>query len=77
MEPNGLIEFRYGDGRVVTGDYAQYARRPLTKGDQLEYDGRTWSLYDREDRGGMTVHLFSPEASTRAAEGSRARRRGR
>jgi hypothetical protein len=77
MEPKGLIEFRYGDGRVVTGDYAQYALRPLIKGDQLEYDGETWLMYDREDRGGLTVHLFSPGVSMRAAEGSRARRRGR
>ena len=75
MEPKGLIEFRYGDGRVVTGDYAQYALRPLIKGDQLEYDGETWLMYDREDRGGVTVHLFSPDASTTPAEPACTRRR--
>ena len=71
-----MIEFRYADGRVVTGDYAQYARWGLTRGDELEYDGGTWLMYDREDRGGVTVHLFSPVVGTRAQEASRARRRG-
>jgi hypothetical protein len=77
MESRGLIEFRYGDGQVVTGDYAEYASGYLTKGDLLEYDGVTWSMYDREDRGGVTVHLFSPEESDAAPEGLRARKRRR
>ncbi len=77
MESEGLIEFRYPDGEVVTGDYAQYALRPLSKGDQLEYAGKTWLMYDREDRGGVTVHLFSPAATSLAPEGSRARSRRR
>ena len=79
MESEGLIEFRYADGGVVTGDYAQYARRRLCKGDHLEYDGGHWLMYDREDRDGVTVHLFSPAATTgRAApEASRARTRRR
>jgi hypothetical protein len=77
MESRGLIEFRYGDGAVVTGDYARFATGYLTKGDQLEYDGATWLMYDREDRGGVTVHLFSPEASSTAPEGLRARKRRR
>ena len=76
MESQGLIEFRYTEGGVVTGDYARYACWGLTKGDELEYDGRTWLMYDREDRGGVTVHLFSPVVGARAPEGSRARRRG-
>jgi hypothetical protein len=77
MESRGLIEFRYGNGAVVTGDYSQYAGRLLIKGDQLRYDGATWLMYDREDRGGVTVHLFSPEESTTPPEGLRARARRR
>jgi hypothetical protein len=74
----GLIEFRYADGAVVTGEYARFSPRHLIKGDKLEYDGATWLMYDREDRAGVTVHLFSPvESSGRAAEGSRARPRRR
>ena len=76
MESQGLIEFRYADGAVVTGDYATYACRGLTKGDELEYEGVTWLMYDREDRGGVTVHLFSPVEGVKAPEASRARRRG-
>jgi hypothetical protein len=60
VESQGLIEFRYADGAVVTADYAQCATRLLTKGDALEHDGETWLMYDREDRGGVTVRLFRP-----------------
>jgi hypothetical protein len=49
----------------------------LTKGDLLEYDGATWSLSDRVDRGGVTVDLFSPEAISTAPQGLRARKRRR
>ena len=77
MEPQGLIEFRYADGAVVTGDYAQYAPRSLTKGDKLEYDGDSWLMYDREDRGGVTVHLFAPAERLGTPEPSRARTRKR
>jgi hypothetical protein len=77
VESRGLIEFRYADGGVVTGDYALYSPGYLTKGDLLEYDGATWLMYDRVDRGGVTVHLFSPEASGTAREGLRARKRRR
>jgi hypothetical protein len=78
MESEYLIEFRYADGRIVIGDYAQYARQLLTKGDQLEYDGMSWVMYDREDRGGVTIHLFRlAGTSGNAAEASRARSRGR
>jgi hypothetical protein len=76
VESDYLIEFRYADGRVVTGGYAQYARHLLTKGDQLEYDGVSWVMYDREDRGGVTIHLFRL-AGTSGNEASRARSRGR
>jgi len=72
-----LIEFRYPDGEVVTGDYEQYARHVLTKGDELEYDGQTWLMYDREDRAGVTVHLFAPAVGAKAPQTSRARKRGR
>jgi hypothetical protein len=77
MESQALIEFRYADGQVVTDDYARHAPRPLTKGDQLQYDGASWLMYDREDRGGVTVHLFSPAAGAPAVEASRARARRR
>ena len=77
MESRGLIEFRYRDGEVVTGDYARYADRPLSKGDQLEYDGATWLMYDREHRGGVTVHLFAPDQGAPPAEALRARKRRR
>ena len=77
MEIQGLIEFRYADGAVVTGEYSQYAARQTTKGDQIEYDGERWEMYDREDRNGVTVHLFSPVEAGAAVEGSRARQRKR
>jgi hypothetical protein len=73
MESRGLIEFRYDDGSVVTADCAQYTSGPLTRGDQLEQGGLTWVMNDREDRAGVTVHLFSPCLPD--VEGSRARRR--
>jgi hypothetical protein len=78
VDSRGLIEFRYADGRVVTGEYGDYAHRSLTKGDELEYGGETWLMYDREDRDGVTVTLFEPAgAGTRAPETSRARPRRR
>jgi hypothetical protein len=77
MESRGLIEFRYADGEVVTGDYGRYAQQLLTKGDELEYDGQTWLMFDREDRGGVTVHLFAPLVGAKAPRTSRARKRGR
>ena len=77
VESRGLIEFRYADGSVVTGDYEQYATRLLSKGDELEYDGQTWRMYDREDRDGVTVRLFHPTETAAAPESSRARRRSR
>jgi hypothetical protein len=77
MESQGLIEFRYADGEVVTGDYAQYASRPLSKGDQLEYDGENWLMYDREDRGGVTVHLFAPAGVSPASAPEALRARSR
>ena len=48
METNALIEFRYADGEVVTGEYSKYAARQMTKGDRIEYDGVNWLMYDRE-----------------------------
>jgi hypothetical protein len=78
MEFEGLIEFRYADGGILTGDYAKYANRSLSKGDELEYDGEKWLMYDREDRGGVTVNLFSQTGTSVGAPGpSRARRRNR
>jgi hypothetical protein len=77
METDALIEFRYADGEVVTGAFAKYSPRPMTKGDRIEYDGVDWLMYDREDRGGVTVHLFSPAEASTVVEGSRARQRKR
>ena len=76
MESQGLVEFRYASGVVVTGNHAEYASKQLTKGDELEYDGGRWLMYDREDRDGVTVHLFSPLGWV-AARTSRARPRRR
>ena len=80
VESRGLIEFRYADGRHVSGEYAAYASWPLTKGDRLDFDGSEWVLRDRVDRGGVTVYLFSPsDASDGPPESAkrRARRRSR
>jgi|tagenome__1003787_1003787.scaffolds.fasta_scaffold20933654_4 hypothetical protein len=77
MDTQGLIEFRYPGGEVVTGEYAKYASRQLTKGDRLEHDGVSWLMYDREDREGVTVHLFAPAEANATVEGSRARQRKR
>jgi hypothetical protein len=60
VEFGDLIEFRYRDGRVVSGDYASYAERRLNRGDRLEFDELVWVMYDREDRGGVTVYLCRP-----------------
>jgi hypothetical protein len=76
MESRGLIEFRYADGEVVTGEYSDYSSRLLVKDERLDHDGISWLFYDREDRNGVTVHLFSP-ATPVVAEGSRARPRRR
>jgi hypothetical protein len=75
-----LIEFRYADGRLVSGDYAAYASRTLTKGDRLDFDGSEWVMRDRVDRGGVTVYLFSPPDTNDGPPKSvqpRARRRSR
>ena len=80
MESRGLIEFRYSDGRRVSGEYAAYASSTMTKGDRLEFDGSEWVLRDRVDRDGVTVDLFSPWDATdgppRSAQ-RRVRRRSR
>jgi hypothetical protein len=75
-----LIEFRYADGRLVSGEYATYTSSKLTKGDRLEFDGSEWVMRDRVDRGGVTVYLFSPsDASDGPAKSvqRRVRRRSR
>jgi hypothetical protein len=60
VESRGLIEFRYPDGRLVSGDYDAYTSSKLSKGDRLDFDGAEWVMRDRIDRGGVTVYLFSP-----------------
>jgi hypothetical protein len=80
VESRGSIEFRYADGRLVSGEYADYASSPLTKGDRLDFDGSEWVLRDRVDRGGVTVYLFSPSDTSDGPPKSaqrRARRRSR
>ena len=72
----GLIEFRYADGKIVRDEIASLAPGGVTRGAELDYDGIRWVLYDREDRGGVTVHLFSP-AQSAGEEASRARTRKR
>jgi len=64
VESRGTIEFRYADGRVVTGDYEDHAPRHLTKGAEVEFDGTDWVMYDRVDRAGVTVYLCRPVSLT-------------
>jgi hypothetical protein len=64
LDSRGLIEFRYPDGTSVVGEYETYAARHLSKGDRLEFDGAEWAMCDREDRGGITVYLFSPTSES-------------
>jgi len=60
VESRGAIEFRYADGRVVTGKYEDHAGRLLSKGDGLEFDDTDWVMYDRVDRAGVTFYLCQP-----------------
>jgi hypothetical protein len=76
MESKVPIELRYPDGRVVKGEFADFASGHLAKGTKIGHDGRIWLMYDREDRDGVTLHLFSPEAQ-HASDASRARTRRR
>ena len=72
----GEYGMRYADGRIVSGEYAEYAPRPLNKGDRLDFDGSEWILRDRVDRGGVAVYLLSPsDASDGPAESARRRAR--
>ena len=75
MVADGLIEFRYADGRIVKDEVAKFAPGGMARGAEIDYDGARWLLYDREDRAGVTVHLFAPLESVGGAS-SRARRRG-
>jgi hypothetical protein len=77
MDSTGLIEFEYEDGRVVTSELSSYTSRRVLKGDRIEHDDTGWLMYDRVDRSGVTVHLFTPETSDRTTEPSRARTRHR
>jgi hypothetical protein len=77
METQGLIEFRYADGRIVKDDLAKFAPQGVSRGAELDFDGDRWLMYDREDRGGVTVHLFAPAESTGVVSMSRARMRKR
>jgi hypothetical protein len=60
VKSRGLIELRYPDGRIVTGDYHDYTNKHLNRGDQFEFQEMGWVLYDREDRRGVTVFLCRP-----------------
>ena len=60
MESRGLIEFRFPDGSVVSGEYDDYAKKYLNRGDELEFQEIDWVMYDREDRRGVTVFVCRP-----------------
>jgi hypothetical protein len=77
MESRGLIECRFPDGRVISGDYETFTRVDLQRGERLEHEGRSWVMRDREDRAGVTVYVFTPAESGEepVAERTRARRR--
>jgi hypothetical protein len=60
VESRGLIELRYPDGRVVTGDYQDYADKYLNRGDSFQFQETGWVMYDRLDREGVTVFLCRP-----------------
>jgi hypothetical protein len=64
MESRGLIELRYPDGQVVTGDYDDYVVRHLNRGDRFEFREMDWVMYDRVDRLGVTVFLCRPADQT-------------
>lgn len=70
VESRGVIEFRYADGRRVSGEYGEYTSSKLNKGDRLVFDGAEWVMRDREDRGGVTVYLFSPADASDGATAS-------
>jgi hypothetical protein len=77
LESLGSIEFRYPDGRVVTGEYESYADRRLARGDRVQFDGSAWLLRDRVDRAGVTVYVFTPaQESDGPGVESRGRARG-
>jgi hypothetical protein len=60
VESRGLIELRYPDGSIVTGDYDDYAVKHLNRGDRFEARDMGWVMYDRVDRRGVTVFLCRP-----------------
>jgi hypothetical protein len=60
MESRGLIELRYPDGSVVTGEYDDFAKKYLNRGDEFEFSDMGWVMYDREDRRGVTVFVCRP-----------------
>ena len=60
MESRGLIELRYPNGEVVTGDYDEYVAKHINRGDRFEFHEMGWVMYDRVDRLGVTVFLCRP-----------------
>ena len=60
VESRGTLEFRYADGRIVTGTYEDHAGRLLSRGDGLEFADTSWVMYDRVDRAGVTFYLCQP-----------------
>lgn len=73
MESRGLIELRYPDGEVVTGDYDDYVVKHLNRGDRFAAREIDWIMYDRVDRLGVTVFLCRPAEEPAAAAPRRAR----
>jgi len=60
-KPEGLIEFRYADGRIGTADTTLNSHWLPRRGDHVQHDGANWLVYDREDRDGTTVYLCKQE----------------
>jgi hypothetical protein len=67
VESRGLIELRYPDGQIVTGDYDEYVNKHLNRGDRFECLDMGWVMYDRVDRLGVTVFLCRPDVADDAA----------
>jgi hypothetical protein len=77
VDSRGLIELRFPDGDTVRLDYEQFTSAQLGRGDQLEYEGRSWVMRDREDRAGVTVYVLTPAESDDSPGSDRTRARSR
>ena len=76
VESRGAIEFHHADGHVVTGRFEDFAGGHLSRGDRVTFDGGSWVMYDRLDRGGITVFLCRLAEAPEPPSGARAITRG-